>query len=106
MPTLENWRLDLQGISEKLDGVKWFYVCSPTTRPGNSSIAGFRTLLELTRGKALWFDEAYMSLPTGIAGWLAGGSATWLFWHIVESFCFGGAWLRFLRWQTKKSSTC
>ena len=54
VPTLDNWQLDLQGISDKLDGVKVVYVCSPNNPTGQLiNPQDFRTLLELTRGKAI-----------------------------------------------------
>ena len=99
VPTLDNWQLDLQGISDKLDGVKVVYVCSPNNPTGQLiNPQDFRTLLELTRGKAIVVaDRSHHIelLSTGIAGWLAGGiSAPGYFAHTVESFCSGGASLR------------
>ncbi len=53
VPTLDNWQLDLQGISDKLDGVKVVYVCSPNNPTGQLiNPQDFRILLELTRGKS------------------------------------------------------
>ncbi len=75
VPTLENWQLDLQGISDKLDGVKVVYVCSPNNPTGQLiNPQDFRTLLELTRGKAIVVaDEAYIEFcpQASLAGWLA-----------------------------------
>ena len=34
VPTLDNWQLDLQGIADKIDGVKVIYVCSPNNPTG------------------------------------------------------------------------
>ncbi len=34
VPTLDNWQLDLQGISDKLDDERSMFA-APTTRPGN-----------------------------------------------------------------------
>ncbi len=75
VPTLDNWQLDLQGISDKLDGVKVVYVCSPNNPTGQLiNPQDFRTLLELTRGKAIVVaDEAYIEFcpQASLAGWLA-----------------------------------
>ena len=74
VPTLDNWQLDLQGISDKLDGVKVVYVCSPNNPTGQLiNPQDFRTLLELTRGKAIVVaDEAYIEFcpQASLAGWL------------------------------------
>ncbi|EPD8024164.1 histidinol-phosphate transaminase [Escherichia coli] len=75
VPTLDNWQLDLQGISDKLDGVKVVYVCSPNNPTGQLiKPQDFRTLLELTRSKAIVVaDEAYIEFcpQASLAGWLA-----------------------------------
>ncbi|KAA1050716.1 histidinol-phosphate transaminase [Pseudocitrobacter sp. 73] len=74
VPTLENWQLDLPGIASKLDGVKVVYVCSPNNPTGQLiNPQDFRTLLEMTRGKALVVaDEAYIEFcpQATLAGWL------------------------------------
>ncbi|GHL20877.1 hypothetical protein ECZU24_37180 [Escherichia coli] len=74
VPTLDNWQLDLQGISDKLDGVKVVYVCSPNNPTGQLiNPQDFRILLELTRGKAIVVaDEAYIEFcpQASLAGWL------------------------------------
>ncbi len=74
VPTLENWQLDLPGIADKLDGVKVVYVCSPNNPTGQLiNPQDFRTLLEMTRGKALVVaDEAYIEFcpQATLAGWL------------------------------------
>lgn len=70
----ENWQLDLQGIADKLDGVKLVYVCSPNNPTGQIiNPQDLRTLLEMTRGKALVIaDEAYIEFcpQATLAGWL------------------------------------
>ncbi len=74
VPTLENWQLDLPAIADKLDGVKVVYVCSPNNPTGQLiNPQDFRTLLEMTRGKALVVaDEAYIEFcpQATLAGWL------------------------------------
>lgn len=74
VPTLANWQLDLPAIAEKLDGVKVVYVCSPNNPTGQLiNPQDFRTLLEMTRGKALVVaDEAYIEFcpQATLAGWL------------------------------------
>jgi len=71
---LENWQLDLQGIADKLDGVKLFYVCSPNNPTGQIiNPQDMRVLLEMTRGKALVVaDEAYIEFcpQASLVGWL------------------------------------
>jgi histidinol-phosphate aminotransferase len=74
VPTLENWQLDLPAIADKLDGVKVVYVCSPNNPTGQLiNPQDLRTLLEMTRGKALVVaDEAYIEFcpQATLAGWL------------------------------------
>ncbi len=74
VPTQENWQLDLPAIADKLDGVKVVYVCSPNNPTGQLiNPQDFRTLLEMTRGKALVVaDEAYIEFcpQATLAGWL------------------------------------
>ncbi|UGS39908.1 histidinol-phosphate transaminase [Pseudocitrobacter corydidari] len=74
VPTLENWQLDLPAIADKLDDVKVVYVCSPNNPTGQLiNPQDFRTLLEMTRGKALVVaDEAYIEFcpQATLAGWL------------------------------------
>lgn len=75
VPALENWQLDLQGISDNLDGAKVVFVCSPNNPTGQLiNPQDLRTLLELTRGKAIVVaDEAYIEFarrPRWQAGWL------------------------------------
>ncbi|XTZ39840.1 histidinol-phosphate transaminase [Salmonella enterica] len=74
VPTLENWQLDLQGIADKLDGVKVVFICSPNNPTGQIiNPQDLRVLLELTRGKALVVaDEAYIDFcpQSTLAGWL------------------------------------
>jgi len=75
VPALENWQLDLQGIADNLDGVKVVFVCSPNNPTGQLiNPQDIRTLLEMTRGKALVVaDEAYIEFcpQATLAGWLA-----------------------------------
>ena len=72
---LEDWQLDLPAIAEKLDGVKVVFVCSPNNPTGQLiNPQDLRTLLEMTRGKALVVaDEAYIEFcpQATVAGWLA-----------------------------------
>ncbi len=74
VPTQENWQLDLPAIADKLNGVKVVYVCSPNNPTGQLiNPQDFRTLLEMTRGKALVVaDEAYIEFcpQATLAGWL------------------------------------
>lgn len=73
------------------------YVCSPNNPTGQLiNPQDFRTLLELTRGKAIVVaDEAYIEFcpQASLAGWLAEYPHGY-FAHTVESFCSGGASLR------------
>ncbi|HCD7552316.1 TPA: histidinol-phosphate transaminase [Citrobacter farmeri] len=75
VPTLADWQLDMQGISDNLDGVKVVYVCSPNNPTGQLiNPQDLRTLLELTRGKAIVVaDEAYIEFcpQATLAGWLS-----------------------------------
>jgi histidinol-phosphate aminotransferase len=75
VPTLENWQLDLPAMADKLDGVKVVYVCSPNNPTGQLiNPQDLRTLLEMTRGKALVVaDEAYIEFcpQATLAGWLS-----------------------------------
>ncbi|MDU1297623.1 MAG: histidinol-phosphate transaminase, partial [Enterobacter hormaechei] len=72
---LDNWQLDLQGIADNLDGVKVVFVCSPNNPTGQIiHPQDIRTLLEMTRGKALVVaDEAYIEFcpQATLAGWLS-----------------------------------
>ncbi|MEN0584180.1 MULTISPECIES: histidinol-phosphate transaminase [unclassified Kosakonia] len=75
VPALADWQLDLQGIADKLDGVKIIYVCSPNNPTGQIiNPQDFRVLLEMTRGKAIVVaDEAYIEFcpQATLAGWLS-----------------------------------
>jgi len=75
VPALENWQLDLQAISDKLNGVKVVYVCSPNNPTGQIiNPQDMRVLLEMTRGKAIVVaDEAYIEFcpQATLTGWLA-----------------------------------
>jgi histidinol-phosphate aminotransferase len=75
VPALESWQLNLEGISESLDGVKLIYVCSPNNPTGQIiDPQDMRALLEMTRGKALVIaDEAYIEFcpQATLSGWLA-----------------------------------
>ncbi|MDU2939054.1 MAG: histidinol-phosphate transaminase [Enterobacteriaceae bacterium] len=74
VPALEDWQLDLQGIADKLDGVKVVYVCSPNNPTGQIiNPQDLRVLLEMTRGKAIVVaDEAYIEFcpQASLVGWL------------------------------------
>lgn len=71
---LNSWQLNLPAISQKLDGVKLVYVCSPNNPTGNLiNPEDIRQLLEMTRGKALVVaDEAYIEFcpQATLSGWL------------------------------------
>ncbi|WES66699.1 histidinol-phosphate transaminase [Superficieibacter sp. HKU1] len=75
VPALEDWQLDLQGIADKLDGVKVIYVCSPNNPTGQIiNPQDLRVLLEMTRGKAIVVaDEAYIEFcpQASLVGWLS-----------------------------------
>ncbi|AHJ73345.1 histidinol-phosphate transaminase [Kosakonia sacchari] len=75
VPALSDWQLDLQGIADKLDGVKVIYVCSPNNPTGQIiNPQDFRVLLEMTRGKAIVVaDEAYIEFcpQATLAGWIS-----------------------------------
>ncbi|MHA0998939.1 histidinol-phosphate transaminase [Leclercia pneumoniae] len=70
----DDWQLDLQAIANNLDGVKVVFVCSPNNPTGQLiNPQDIRTLLEMTRGKALVVaDEAYIEFcpQATLAGWL------------------------------------
>ncbi|ADO47932.1 histidinol-phosphate transaminase [[Enterobacter] lignolyticus] len=72
---LEDWQLNLPAIAEQLAGVKVVYVCSPNNPTGQIiNPQDMRTLLEMTRGKALVVaDEAYIEFcsQATLTGWLA-----------------------------------
>ncbi|WP_337221808.1 aminotransferase class I/II-fold pyridoxal phosphate-dependent enzyme, partial [Escherichia coli] len=69
------WQLDLQGIADKIDGVKVIYVCSPNNPTGQLiNPQDLRSLLEMTQGKAIVVaDEAYIEFcpQATLAGWLS-----------------------------------
>lgn len=71
---IDGWQLDLAAIADKLDGVKVVFVCSPNNPTGQLiNPQDLRTLLEMTRGKALVVaDEAYIEFcpQATLAGWL------------------------------------
>ncbi len=75
VPNLDNWQLDLQGIADKIDGVKVIYVCSPNNPTGQLiNPQDLRSLLEMTQGKAIVVaDEAYIEFcpQATLAGWLS-----------------------------------
>ena len=75
VPAREDWQLDLQTIGDSLDGVKLVYVCSPNTPTGQIiNPEDMRTLLEMTRGRAIVVaDEAYIEFcpQATLAGWIA-----------------------------------
>ena len=74
VPVRDDWQLDLQSIADNLDGVKVVFVCSPNNPTGQLiNPQDIRTLLEMTRGKALVVaDEAYIEFcpQATLAGWL------------------------------------
>ncbi|HFZ8992980.1 TPA: histidinol-phosphate transaminase [Citrobacter freundii] len=74
VPSLADWQLDLAAIADNLDGVKVIYVCSPNNPTGQLiNPQDLRTLLEMTRGKAIVVaDEAYIEFcpQATLAGWL------------------------------------
>ena len=74
VPARDDWQLDLQAIADNLDGVKVVFVCSPNNPTGQLiNPQDIRTLLEMTRGKALVVaDEAYIEFcpQATLAGWL------------------------------------
>lgn len=82
VPTLADWQLDLPGIAANLDGVKVVFVCSPNNPTGQIiNPKDFRTLLEMTRGKAIVVaDEAYIEFcpQATLATWL-NSIRTWRF---------------------------
>lgn len=84
------------------------YVCSPNNPTGQLiNPQDFRTLLELTRGKAIVVaDEAYIEFcpQASLAGWLAEYPHGY-FAHTVKLLLWRG-FVADLRWQTKRSSTC
>ena len=75
VPTLADWQFDLPGIAANLDGVKLVFVCSPNNPTGQIiNPDDLRTLLEMTRGKAIVVaDEAYIEFcpQATLAGWLS-----------------------------------
>ena len=75
VPAKVDWQLDLPAIADSLGNVKVVYVCSPNNPTGQIiNPQDFRTLLEMTRDKALVVaDEAYIEFcpQATLAGWLA-----------------------------------
>ena len=75
VPAKADWQLDLPAIADSLTDVKVVYVCSPNNPTGQIiNPQDFRTLLEMTRDKALVVaDEAYIEFcpQATLAGWLA-----------------------------------
>ena len=75
VPAKADWQLDLPAIADSLNNVKVVYVCSPNNPTGQIiNPQDFRTLLEMTRDKALVVaDEAYIEFcpQATLAGWLA-----------------------------------
>ena len=62
VPTLDNWQLDLQGISDKLDGVKVVYVCSPNNPTGATySVEQLKAWVAWAKANdaVILFDAAY-----------------------------------------------
>lgn len=75
IPAKADWQLDIPAIADSLANVKVVYVCSPNNPTGQIiNPQDFRTLLEMTRDKALVVaDEAYIEFcpQATLAGWLA-----------------------------------
>ncbi|BBR59502.1 MULTISPECIES: histidinol-phosphate transaminase [unclassified Klebsiella] len=75
VPAKADWQLDLPAIADSLNNVKVVYVCSPNNPTGQIiNPQDFRTLLEMTRDKALVVaDEAYIEFcpQATLSGWLA-----------------------------------
>lgn len=75
VPAKADWQLDIPAIANSLANVKVVYVCSPNNPTGQIiNPQDFRTLLEMTRDKALVVaDEAYIEFcpQATLAGWLA-----------------------------------
>ncbi len=75
VPAKADWQLDIPAIADSLADVKVVYVCSPNNPTGQIiNPQDFRTLLEMTRDKALVVaDEAYIEFcpQATLAGWLA-----------------------------------
>ncbi|MGL5969293.1 MAG: histidinol-phosphate transaminase [Kluyvera sp.] len=75
VPAKADWQLDIPAIADSLANVKVVYVCSPNNPTGQIiNPQDFRTLLEMTRDKALVVaDEAYIEFcpQATLAGWLA-----------------------------------
>lgn len=71
----QDWQLDLPAIRARFDGVKLVYICSPNNPTGNLIDPDtLRTLLEMTRGRALLVvDEAYIDFcpQASVVNWLA-----------------------------------
>lgn len=109
MLSLEDWQLDLQGIADNLDGVKVVFVCSPNNPTGQIiNPQDIRTLLEMTRGKALVVaDEAYIEFcpQATLTGWLE-EYPHWLYCVRCQKLSLSLACAAALRWPIKKSSTC
>lgn len=84
------------------------YVCSPNNPTGQLiNPQDFRTLLELTRGKAIVVaDEAYIEFcpQASLAGWLAEYPHGYL--RTLSKALLWRGFVADLRWQTKRSSTC
>lgn len=68
------WQLDLPAIAASLSNVKLVYACSPNNPTGNLlNPDDLRTLLEMTRGKAIVaIDEAYIEFcpQASVVSWL------------------------------------
>jgi len=94
VPALENWQLDLQAIADNLDGVKVVFVCSPNNPTGQLiNPQDIRSLLEMTRGKALVVaDEAYIEFcpQATLTGWLAEYPHLVILRTLSKSFALAG----------------
>ncbi len=109
VPTLDNWQLDLQGIADKLDGVKVVYVCSPNNPTGQLiNPQDLRSLLEMTQGKAIVVaDEAYIEFVRRLR-WQAGclSIRIWQYYARCPKRLLSPVYAADLRWRMKRLSIC
>lgn len=103
--SLEDWQLDLQGIADNLDGVKVVFVCSPNNPTGQIiNPQDIRTLLEMTRGKALRWRQPIEFCPQAtLAGWIEEYPHLVVAAYAVEGFSPSRACAAALRWPIKRS---
>ncbi len=105
VPTKADWQLDLPAIADSLANVKVVYVCSPNNPTGQIiNPQDFRTLLEMTRDKALVVaDEAYIEFcpQATLAGWLAEYPHLVILRTLSKAFALAGC-AAALRWRMKR----